>query len=72
MPESRPTALVLHVGAGVIERADLSAEVERGIRAALAQARDAGDAVLRAGGSALDAVQATVVAGRVAYERNGS
>jgi beta-aspartyl-peptidase (threonine type) len=62
MPESRPTALVLHGGAGVIERADLSAEVERGIRDALAQAREAGDAVLRAGGSALDAVQATVVA----------
>ena len=35
MPESRPTALVLHGGAGVIERADLSAEVERGIRADL-------------------------------------
>ncbi|MFT3896879.1 MAG: isoaspartyl peptidase/L-asparaginase [Thermomonas sp.] len=58
----RPTALVLHGGAGVIERADLSADTERGIREALAQARDAGEAVLRAGGSALDAVQATVVA----------
>ena len=57
-----PTALVLHGGAGVIERADLSADTERGIREALAQARDAGEAVLRKGGSALDAVQATVVA----------
>ncbi|GAA4998535.1 isoaspartyl peptidase/L-asparaginase [Lysobacter lycopersici] len=46
----------------MIERADLSADTERGIREALAQAREAGDAVLRAGGSALDAVQATVVA----------
>lgn len=62
MPASKPTALVLHGGAGVIERADLSADTERGIREALAQAREAGDAVLRAGGSALDAVQATVVA----------
>ncbi|QDQ74604.1 isoaspartyl peptidase/L-asparaginase [Pseudoluteimonas lycopersici] len=62
MPAPRPTALVLHGGAGVIERADLSADTERGIREALAQAREAGDAVLRAGGSALDAVQATVVA----------
>jgi len=57
-----PTALVLHGGAGVIERADLSADTERGIREALAQARDAGHAVLRNGGSALDAVQAAVVA----------
>jgi beta-aspartyl-peptidase (threonine type) len=58
----RPTALVLHGGAGVIERADLSADTERGIREALERAREAGDAVLRSGGSALDAVQATVVA----------
>jgi beta-aspartyl-peptidase (threonine type) len=57
-----PTALVLHGGAGVIERADLSADTERGIREALAHARDAGEAVLRTGGSALDAVQATVIA----------
>jgi beta-aspartyl-peptidase (threonine type) len=58
----RPTALVLHGGAGVIERADLSAGDERGIREALAHARDGGEAVLRTGGSALDAVQATVIA----------
>ena len=62
MTVTAPTALVLHGGAGVIERADLSADTERGIREALAQAREAGDVVLRAGGSALDAVQATVVA----------
>jgi beta-aspartyl-peptidase (threonine type) len=62
MTAAPPTALVLHGGAGVIERADLSADTERGIREALAQARDAGEAVLRSGGSALDAVQATVVA----------
>jgi beta-aspartyl-peptidase (threonine type) len=61
MTAAPPTALVLHGGAGVIERADLSAEDERGIREALAHARDAGDGVLRGGGSALDAVQAVVV-----------
>jgi beta-aspartyl-peptidase (threonine type) len=61
MTAAPPTALVLHGGAGVIERADLSAEDERGIRDALAHARDAGDGVLRGGGSALDAVQAVVV-----------
>ena len=62
MTAAAPTALVLHGGAGVIERADLSADIERGIRDELAQAREAGDAVLRNGGSALDAVQATVIA----------
>ena len=61
MTVTAPTALVLHGGAGVIERADLSADTERSIREALEHAREAGDAVLRAGGSALDAVQATVV-----------
>ena len=62
MTAAQPTALVLHGGAGVIERADLSADTERSIREALEHAREAGDAVLRAGGSALDAVQASVVA----------
>ena len=52
MTAPRPTALVLHGGAGVIERADLSADTERGIREALAHARDAGEAVLRNGGKA--------------------
>ncbi|TDK21706.1 isoaspartyl peptidase/L-asparaginase [Luteimonas aestuarii] len=55
-------ALVIHGGAGVIERADLSAADEREIRAALDVALDAGHAVLSAGGTALDAVQAAVVA----------
>ncbi|MHC9086826.1 isoaspartyl peptidase/L-asparaginase family protein [Luteimonas sp. RIT-PG2_3] len=56
-----PTALVIHGGAGVIERKDLSAGEERDIRAALDQALQAGQAVLSAGGTALDAVQAAVV-----------
>ena len=59
---AKPIALVLHGGAGVIERKDLSAEAERGIRDALEHARDAGESVLRGRGSALDAVQASVVA----------
>jgi len=50
--------LVVHGGAGVIERAQLSAIEEKDIRAALAAALDAGSAVLAAGGSALDAVEA--------------
>jgi beta-aspartyl-peptidase (threonine type) len=52
--------LVIHGGAGVIERESLSAEDERGIRAALQGALDTGSAILGGGGSALDAVEATV------------
>jgi L-asparaginase / beta-aspartyl-peptidase len=55
------TALVIHGGAGVIERSALSAADEREVRAALDRALDAGNAVLAKGGSALDAVTAAVV-----------
>lgn len=55
-------ALVIHGGAGVIERDLLSADEEAAIRADLEAALDAGSAVLVLGGSALDAVQAAVVA----------
>jgi beta-aspartyl-peptidase (threonine type) len=54
------TALVIHGGAGVIERSKLSAEDEKGIRADLNRALDAGNAILARGGSALDAVQAAI------------
>lgn len=56
-----PTALVIHGGAGVIERSALSAEEERAVRADLGRALDAGSAILAQGGSALDAVQAAIV-----------
>jgi L-asparaginase / beta-aspartyl-peptidase len=52
--------LVIHGGAGVIERDKLTAEKDREIRAALDQALQAGSKILAAGGSALDAVEATV------------
>lgn len=54
------TALVIHGGAGVIERSHLSAEDEKAIRADLNRALDAGNAILAKGGSALDAVQAAI------------
>lgn len=54
-------ALVIHGGAGVTSRADVSADDEREIRAALDAALDAGQAVLDAGGAALDAVCASIV-----------
>ncbi|PIQ38320.1 MAG: isoaspartyl peptidase/L-asparaginase [Lysobacterales bacterium CG17_big_fil_post_rev_8_21_14_2_50_64_11] len=56
-----PTALVIHGGAGTINRDALTAEREQAIRAALDRALDAGHAVLAAGGPALDAVAAVVV-----------
>jgi len=55
------TALVIHGGAGVIERDKLSEEDEREIRNTLNAALDAGDAILKNGGSALDAVEAAVM-----------
>ncbi len=61
MTPTSPFALAIHGGAGVIERDQLGAEEERAIHADLGRALDAGHAVLRDGGSALDAVQAAVV-----------
>ncbi len=61
LAEAQPTALVIHGGAGTISRETLSAEREVEIRRDLERALEAGHAVLRAGGSALDAVTAAVV-----------
>jgi beta-aspartyl-peptidase (threonine type) len=52
--------LVIHGGAGVIERANLSSEKEAEIRAALDRSLEAGSKVLAGGGTALDAVEASV------------
>ncbi|MCJ0825434.1 isoaspartyl peptidase/L-asparaginase [Luteimonas sp. 50] len=54
------TALVIHGGAGTIERSALAAADEQAIRADLERALDAGNAVLSGGGAALDAVQAVI------------
>ena len=53
--------LVIHGGAGVILRENMSAEREAEYTAALEEALEAGAAILREGGSALDAVQAAVI-----------
>jgi beta-aspartyl-peptidase (threonine type) len=53
-------SFAIHGGAGVIERASLSPEQDAAYRAALNRALEAGAAVLRNGGAALDAVQAAV------------
>ena len=54
-------AMVIHGGAGVIERRALPAEEQAAVRAELDRALDAGQAVLRRGGAALDAVQAALL-----------
>lgn len=55
-----PIAIVIHGGAGVIERSGMTPEHEASFRAGLASALDAGYAVLEHGGSSLDAVIAAV------------
>jgi L-asparaginase / beta-aspartyl-peptidase len=52
--------LVIHGGAGVIERSKIRPEKDAEIRAALDRSLAAGSKVLEAGGTALDAVEAAV------------
>ena len=54
--------LVIHGGAGVINRALMSAQLERDYHAALAESLTAGHRVLAAGGASIDAVIAAVCA----------
>ncbi|HLP25055.1 MAG TPA: isoaspartyl peptidase/L-asparaginase, partial [Acidobacteriota bacterium] len=56
----KPFGLVIHGGAGVIERKAMSPELDAQYRATLQQALDAGYAVLEKGGTSLDAVIAAV------------
>jgi beta-aspartyl-peptidase (threonine type) len=58
--DAQPLAIVIHGGAGVINRSDMTSEREAQYRAGLEAARDAGYAVLEKGGSSLDAVTAAV------------
>jgi L-asparaginase / beta-aspartyl-peptidase len=53
-------AIVVHGGAGVIEKKDMDAKTEAAYRAAMAAAVKRGSDVLSAGGSSLDAVEAVV------------
>lgn len=58
--QSSQWKLVIHGGAGVIERSNMTAEREAVARAGLEAALAAGAAILDVGGSALDAVEAAV------------
>lgn len=55
------TALVIHGGAGVMHRSDVSPEDAKRMQADLDKALDAGYAILNKGGSALDAVTASII-----------
>src|SRR5690349_18446421 len=57
---STPIAIVIHGGAGVIERSKMTPEREASYRAGLAAALDSGYEVLERGGTSLDAVIAAV------------
>ncbi len=59
-PPAAQIAIVIHGGAGVIERSRMTAEREAAYRAGLAVALDAGYGVLERGGTSLDAVIAAV------------
>ncbi|NNC73573.1 MAG: isoaspartyl peptidase/L-asparaginase [Sphingomonadaceae bacterium] len=52
--------LVIHGGAGTIDRERITAEQDASIRASLSQALETGSAILREGGTALDAIEATL------------
>ena len=53
-------ALVIHGGAGTILRENMTEEKEKAIRQVLNAAMDAGETVLKEGGTSLDAVVATI------------
>ena len=53
-------ALVVHGGAGVIERKDLTPDQDKAYRDAMAKVAQTGADVLSHGGSALDAIEATI------------
>jgi beta-aspartyl-peptidase (threonine type) len=57
---SRDWKLVIHGGAGVIERSKITPEKDLAIRAALNRSLEAGSRILSSGGTALDAVEAAV------------
>ncbi|MFN2623131.1 MAG: isoaspartyl peptidase/L-asparaginase family protein [Chthoniobacterales bacterium] len=57
---AKKCALVIHGGAGTISPEQITPEMERDLRAGLQRSLDAGHAILKDGGSSLDAVAAAV------------
>ena len=60
MPAKTQIALVIHGGAGTIERGQMTSEREKEYRSGLEKALKAGSEILQRGGSSLDAVEASV------------
>jgi L-asparaginase / beta-aspartyl-peptidase len=58
--ETKKFGLVIHGGAGTIERSNMTPEKEREYRAGLERALTAGYGILKRGGSSLDATEAAV------------
>jgi L-asparaginase / beta-aspartyl-peptidase len=58
--QTRKFGLVVHGGAGTIDRSKMTPEREREYRAGLERAMAAGDEILKRGGSSLDATEAAV------------
>jgi L-asparaginase / beta-aspartyl-peptidase len=58
--ETKKIGLVIHGGAGTIERSSMTPEKEREYRAGLERALNAGYEILKRGGSSLDATEAAV------------
>jgi beta-aspartyl-peptidase (threonine type) len=59
-PQNPPMGIIIHGGAGVIERGSLTPEKEAAYKAKLEEALLAGWKVLKDGGTSLDAVQAAI------------
>ena len=59
-PGQHKWAVVLHGGAGVIERSSMTPEAEKQYRAGITEALNAAAAVLDKGGSSLDAIEAAI------------
>ena len=59
--QAKPVAIVIHAGAGHIDRDSFTPERERLYHTTLEQSLRAGHAILKGGGSALDAVEAAIV-----------
>ena len=59
-PQAHSWALVLHGGAGVIERATMDPKMEAAYRVSIKEAADAAAKVLGRGGSSVDAVEAAI------------
>ena len=59
-PKKAAYAMAIHAGAGTILKKNMTDEKETGIRKKLNEALDAGETILKNGGTAMDAVVATI------------